>query len=151
MEHFHTILFAIIAMAFGAAGNRLWGWEHGSRECGIVCVTSGIVIVNPDLIWWAPVFAGLYWIFRFRGTGEGWLAFHTNRNRMKAILRGVWIMPLAIFITYMTDEWWHMLVAIWAFPLCAYAYRFSHHDWKLANPTAVAECFVGAFVVAVTI
>ncbi len=142
------LMLVAVGLVLGALGNRFWGWEHGNRAIGVFLMTAGIVMLNPDLAIYTPVFAALIWWFRFMGTGETWLAFQEGRNRNQAILRGAAVLPLGVFITYLTGEWWHMAVAF-AFPVIAFFYYFCGKT-KAKDPTAYAELLAGAYLVSLT-
>lgn len=143
------IVLTGLALALGALGNRCWGWEHGSRAVGVFLITSGVVLINPTLAMYAPVMAALVWLFRVKGTGETWLAFQAGRNRMEAIARGAFILPLGAFFTYMTGSPVNFALAL-CFPVIAFFY-YAFGKTKLADPTKYAELAAGAYVVLITV
>ena len=144
-----TGAISLFALALGALGNRCWGWQHGDRAIGVFLMTAGIVMANQELAIHFVLFAVLVWLFRFKGTGDTWLAFIRGENRMKALLRGALILPLGGTMTALTGEWWHIAIAM-AFPIVAYMY---HWCGKLKNsdPVIAAELLAGAYVVSVTL
>jgi len=143
----NEIAHIALGIALGALGNAAWGQDGGRRWQAIILVSCGCVVANPQFAPWLPLIGLLYWLFRFQGTGASWLAFHTGRNRMKAILRGWPLLPFAAFFTLIDHKDVHMILAF-GFPVLAYFYYLS---WKLAPKicTAISELLVGAYLVAV--
>lgn len=149
MEMVANLVIICIALTMGAYGNREWGSDTGSRAFGVFLMASGITMLQPELAPFLPLFAVLVWFFRVWGTGETWLAIQQGRNALRAVIRGLAILPLAIILSLLTLEWWHFAIGL-CFPVIALIYYVCGKS-RISDPTAWAERLTGAFLVSVAI
>ena len=146
-------LNGLVAIIVSAIGNRMWGSGKVPHWSGALVMAIATVIALPALWMWLPVFFGTIYLFRMWPTAP-WLDIMSQPTTpqivVKAIIRGIWIMPHAIVLYLLTDVTAHIGVALW-FPIIALVYYLAGKQNKV-NPTVISELLTGAFVglVAVT-
>lgn len=139
-----ALILFLLGMAIGALGNRAWGAEGYPRWLGVALMTLGCIMVNPSLLLFFPVVAGLIYFFRFWETGETWLAATAGRNIWAAMGRGATIIPLVLFAHLLTGS--SVLVGLF-FPIIALFYYAAGKIYP-KKCGEIGELLAGAYLVA---
>lgn len=136
----------ILSALLGALGNRLWGGSIAPRWVGTLVMSLALVIGITLPLWAIPVVVGLVFFFRV-WSPRPWLRI-TEPGKVDwkaAMLRSTAILPLSVFLTYVTGAFIHIVLGVVAIPLIPTIYWVSDKINRQKS-IEIAELLTGAVI-----
>jgi len=133
-----------LALVTVALGNRISGAKEGSHALGAAVMAYGSILQYPALCTYYPLIFLTLLLFRAPATGPNWLANTRGEHVNDGMLRGSWILPYCVLLTYLTHDYTHMFLGL-LFPVISLIYILAGKQKKV-EPVALAECITGLAV-----